>query len=158
MTEKEERWLESLLEVDCLLKKKSINYFLDTGTLLGAVRDGKFIPWDGDIDLGVVLGENAGSQLEDFFNDAVGCGYNVNQADSGISLLKDAGVEINISLYREVKTNYRTTFIKTECNSALIRFLRNVKNGSHLNSRGHNLKFHMKSLIIKNKRLLLRSS
>ena len=43
--------LELLDEFDRVCKQLNIKYFLDSGTLLGAVRDGHFIPWDDDIDL-----------------------------------------------------------------------------------------------------------
>lgn len=36
-----------------LLEESNIPYWLDWGTLLGAVRDGKMIPWDEDIDIGI---------------------------------------------------------------------------------------------------------
>ena len=35
-----------------VLDEEGLVFWLDTGTLLGAVRNGRFIPWDSDIDLG----------------------------------------------------------------------------------------------------------
>ena len=43
--------LELLLEFDRLCKKRGLRYYMDGGTLLGAMCYEGFIPWDDDIDL-----------------------------------------------------------------------------------------------------------
>ena len=63
--------LEMLIEFDTLCKKHQLRYWLDSGTLLGAVRHQGFIPWDDDIDLSMPLEdyklflEIASSELSD---------------------------------------------------------------------------------------------
>lgn len=76
--EEEERWgfkitcdrkelwaiqLDLLHAFDRTCKKLGLRYFLSGGTLLGAVRDGHFIPWDDDIDV-VMLRDDYDRLLE----------------------------------------------------------------------------------------------
>ena len=43
--------LELLKHIDEFCCDRNISYFLDSGTLLGAARNGEFIPWDDDADI-----------------------------------------------------------------------------------------------------------
>lgn len=45
------RMLEMLKYIDAVCRKHNIKYWLCSGTLIGAVRHGGFIPWDDDVDI-----------------------------------------------------------------------------------------------------------
>ncbi len=46
--------IEIVQEIERICKLENLNYFMMFGTLLGAVRHKGFIPWDDDIDLGML--------------------------------------------------------------------------------------------------------
>lgn len=45
------RMLSILITLDKICREHRLKYWLDSGTLIGAVRHGGFIPWDDDIDV-----------------------------------------------------------------------------------------------------------
>ena len=45
------RLLEMLIFIDKVCRENAIPYWLSSGTLIGAVRHGGFIPWDDDVDI-----------------------------------------------------------------------------------------------------------
>ena len=49
----EEKAIKSLRKIKKILDTHKINYWLDEGTLLGAIREKKIIEWDHDIDLSI---------------------------------------------------------------------------------------------------------
>ncbi|MDO5849564.1 MAG: LicD family protein [Methanobrevibacter sp.] len=105
-------YLELFKFIDNVCRKYDIDYWMDYGTLLGAVRHGGFIPWDDDIDLSILrkdynklievlpkeidkfpeLKENCGLSLiiengENHFNDFRSV-YDLNDETNLISLKK----------------------------------------------------------------------
>jgi hypothetical protein len=51
--------VELLDSVKQILEGDDIAFWIEGGTLLGAVRDGKFIPWDHDLDMGMIFESDA---------------------------------------------------------------------------------------------------
>ncbi|MCX6194269.1 MAG: LicD family protein [Cytophagales bacterium] len=54
MNPSQSRMLEILIDIDSICIKNGINYWITSGTLLGAYRKGEFIPWDDDIDVHIL--------------------------------------------------------------------------------------------------------
>lgn len=94
---KEETAVENLREIKDIFDENGVKFWLILGTLLGAVRDGKIIEWDNDMDLGL------------WYND-------VNRVISVLSEFRSRGFEVRLNkatmggfsmIRRDCKTDFR---------------------------------------------------
>lgn len=106
---KQNDWLLALKNAKEILNKYQCRYFLDSGTLLGAVRDGKFIEWDNDIDLGVVDFSFDREVLLAISRNFYKKGYNVSTTLTGINVSDVTGqIDLGIKFYERDGDNYMT--------------------------------------------------
>lgn len=114
----------ALHEAHQIFGRHSLTVWLDCGTLLGAVREGTFIPWDDDIDLGMWIDDLDATEKRNLWHD-------LNVRDFNVYLLADKlilerrEISINISLfYKHGDLARRTTYpLHTHSFSKAIRVL-----------------------------------
>jgi phosphorylcholine metabolism protein LicD len=75
---------QMLFDVHTIFSQNKLKYFLDGGSLLGAVRHKGIIPWDDDIDLGIMkLDEKKFLSLKP---DLARCGYAITKVFFGYKI------------------------------------------------------------------------
>jgi len=94
----EQKAVETLKKIKGILDENNINYWLDEGTLLGAVREKKIIEWDHDIDFSVWYTDL--EKIKPLFSEINKTGVQVCffEWKKHIKMV-DKGYEIDINLY-----------------------------------------------------------
>ena len=106
-----------LNKLDKILRENRIRYFIIGGTLLGSVRDGKFIPWDDDADIGI-LNEDLdkfnkidfdkyGLKNESVCSDGIG---KIMLKGKYNSFNKMEGVFVDVFTFEKINNKYMYTF------------------------------------------------
>lgn len=90
-----------LTQVQNTLDKYGVLFWLDCGTLLGLVRDGCFIDWDDDIDLGTWEHDVSKELKDKIGNDLLRKGYYVITYDTYMNI-SNKNVKADIKFYRKV--------------------------------------------------------
>jgi len=92
--------VENLTEIRDVFHKIDVEFWLDHGTLLAAVRDGKIIEWDSDVDLGTWYDNTKQilSALGEFKKRRFTTVLNSKRGNLGV---KRDGCYVGVSLYRE---------------------------------------------------------
>ncbi len=152
MKTKEQNWKRHLEEISSILKKNKVDFFLDTGTLLGAIREQRFIPWDNDIDLGILY--NDGINIEKILEDCYTKGYNVNYFHNAIYIFKGKDIHIGITLYKKEGFYFKSELIKAVCFNKIQYFLLQVKRKKIIKCLGYGINYFIKNKILKNQFLL----
>lgn len=107
MIDKELVWKQALSEAKEILLAHGCHYFLDNGTLLGAVREKAFIAWDNDIDIGVVDFSFDNREIVAVSKDFYKKGYNVTSDNAGINVSDQTGLlDLGIKFYKRESGYY----------------------------------------------------
>ena len=115
MKSKNEIWLKALKEVTDLLETNNCRYILDTGTLLGAIREKGFIEWDNDIDISVIDCQDQESKILNVSKALYDLGYNVTSARDVIDVFDNTGIlNLGVKFYDHVNGNYVSTLSKVQ--------------------------------------------
>ena len=94
-----------------ILNKYKIKYWADGGTFLGAIRHNGIIPWDDDLDIGIL--ENTAKNNFSVFKEALNKeGYGIVQQDFGYKVFPKKGDKIKIDPWSKhcsnIKKKYKT--------------------------------------------------
>ena len=93
---------KNFLEINEILNRCGIKFYLSEGTLLGAIRDGDFIAWDHDLDLRVTTTDWKSSMRKEF--ERSGFRYKnsmcpeLYQDKSSGCVVKKRGIKTDVSL------------------------------------------------------------
>ena len=103
---------KNLITLIDILTEYKINYWICHGTLLGIIRDKELIPWDHDIDVGVIenkknrmtlpiiLKKRGFKQVKNFLKE-----------DGMLKFIKKGGREVDINFYK-INLKNKTAYVK----------------------------------------------
>jgi lipopolysaccharide cholinephosphotransferase len=139
MTKKEEEILVKMLkDAKNVFLNNGLEFWLDCGTLLGAIRDNGFIPWENDIDLGAWKSKNDFEEKRKIRKEFIKLGYEVYLTDYYVNIHLKEHSDLNLDINYYTKENGMANTIglillhelidkKSKLVNHLLRFLYNRK-------------------------------
>lgn len=96
----EPSWKQATLDIHTILTTYNIKYWLDEGSLIGALRHQGFVPWDNDVDFSITNSQK--QKLINAFPDIRKLGFTIRyqKKKNHISFHKQ-DIKIDINIYTE---------------------------------------------------------
>lgn len=116
-------WVEELKQAKAIFDSAGVKYWLDMGTILGAMRNGEMILWDNDIDFSAEVTE--ATKVISTIPEFVKRGYQVIVTDAEIYFNTPEHISIGMAFYRV--TNDKVWIIWLETHSKLKFITRHFK-------------------------------
>lgn len=153
LSDKERRWLDALKEFRAALDEVDFPYFIDTGTLLGAIRENRFIPWDNDVDFGTIRNQNTHQKLAAASRKLHDAGYSYVRTDQGTYFVKEPDIEFGIMFYEREGDSYVGEFRRMSfpygALSNIIYLWKAVMSGFIVDYNGHTFGKKIRHLLLK---------
>jgi len=96
-----DEWVVALHHAKNLLEQAGIKYWIDMGTVLGALRNNDLILWDNDIDFSVEISE--APKVFALVPEFIKAGYQVVATDSEIYFNKPNHISVGVAFYRSTQ-------------------------------------------------------
>lgn len=108
-------------KIQSLLSNNNIIHFVDSGTLLGFVREARILPWDNDVDMAII--PNSNNDISKLCLDLKEEGYHVSYGEWGILLKMDGMIEINLKVYKKIDTSIYTIYKSSDATTTILKKL-----------------------------------
>lgn len=152
--------VENLREIKDIFDIIGINYWLDTGTLLGAVRDGKIIEWDNDVDLGAWYDDDI-KQIISAFPEFNRRGFNLGIKGKFFGIrARRSGCNIDVELYRKRSDYAWSAWIirKNSIERAFYLYINNMMRARNMNRLNQRTYMESERTIIKKSAIIQKSA
>lgn len=134
MQSDKENFIQAIKELKKIFDSAGVEYWLSFGTLLGAIREGKFIGWDNDLDFGARLSEVG--KVFSVIPELAKRGWRVDVTDSTVSMSKN-NVGVDFAFYRITDNKAWILFLRGKPRFDFI-----LKYFDRIAERAHYRKFH----------------
>ena len=136
---------DHIAQIQGLLSAHKFIHFIDSGTLLGFVREKSILGWDNDVDIAII--NDSKDDLIDLCNDFVSMGYSVSWNKWGILLEKEGMIETNIKVYKRIDRNIYTIYKSSDASFSILKRLSEIIYTDNRSLSGNILKEQLRCVI-----------
>lgn len=108
-----------IADIQSLLSAHNLDVFVDSGTLLGFIRDASILSWDNDVDIAII--SESDGDLDEVCEAFISEGYGVAHGLWGIMLTKKGMIETNIKIYRRIDDNIYTIYKSSDASLKILK-------------------------------------